>query len=41
LFNLVNLIAEKMISEPNHVKAMYDGLPEEARKAIETRDGKK
>jgi hypothetical protein len=38
LFKLVNLIAEKMISEPKHVAEMYDTLPEGARKAIEKRD---
>lgn len=40
LFRLLNLIAEKMISEPKHVEEVYDSLPEEARKAIEERDGK-
>jgi hypothetical protein len=39
LFRLLNLIAEKMISEPKHVNEVYDALPEEARKAIEKRDG--
>lgn len=39
LFNLVNLIAEKMISEPKHVDAMFSSLPEQARAAIEKRDG--
>lgn len=38
LFGLVNLIAEIMISQPKHVGAMYDGLPEKAREAIERRD---
>jgi hypothetical protein len=41
LFGLVNLIAEIMISRPKHVKEMYESLPEDARKAIEKRDGKK
>jgi hypothetical protein len=40
LFRLLNLIAEKMITEPKHVNEVYDALPEEARKAIEKRDGK-
>lgn len=40
LFGLVNLIAEIMISQPKHVSAMYDSLPENALKAIERRDGK-
>lgn len=38
LFRLVNLIAERMISEPKHVEMMFAGLPEGARKAIEKRD---
>jgi hypothetical protein len=40
LFNLVNLIAEQMISNPKHVEEMYRKLPEGKRKAIEKRDGK-
>ncbi|WP_284165818.1 DUF4145 domain-containing protein [Frigidibacter sp. SD6-1] len=40
LFRLLNLIVEKMISEPKHVDEVYAALPEEARKAIEKRDGK-
>lgn len=39
LFRLLNLIVEKMISEPKHVDEVYAALPEEARKAIEKRDG--
>ena len=38
LFGLLNLIAEKMISEPKHVDQVYETLPEDARKAIEKRD---
>lgn len=38
LFGLVNLIADIMISQPKHIDAMFDDLPEEARKAIEKRD---
>jgi hypothetical protein len=41
LFRLVNLIAESMISQPRHIKAMYERLPEAKRKAIEQRDAKK
>ncbi len=41
LFGLVNLIAEKMITEPKHVEELYGSLPESARKAIEKRDGTK
>jgi hypothetical protein len=39
LFGLVNLIAEKMITEPNHVEALYGTLPKEKRDAIDQRDG--
>ena len=39
LFDLVNLIADAMISQPEHVKAMFAALPETARKAIEERNG--
>jgi acetyl/propionyl-CoA carboxylase alpha subunit len=38
LFGLVNLICEKMITEPKHVEAVYEKLPESARHAIEKRD---
>ncbi|HMR31858.1 MAG TPA: hypothetical protein PKA13_10710 [Geminicoccaceae bacterium] len=40
MFRLVNLIAEKMISERKHVLEMFEGLPEDKRKAIEKRDGR-
>jgi acetyl/propionyl-CoA carboxylase alpha subunit len=38
LLGLVNLIAEKMITEPKHIEALYGGLPEAKRQAIEKRD---
>jgi hypothetical protein len=38
LFDLVNLIAEAMITQPKHVQAMYVSLPESSRNAIEKRD---
>ena len=38
LFHLLNLIAEKMISEPKHVEDVYSALPEDALSAIEKRD---
>lgn len=38
LFELVNLITEYMISAPKRIDAMYQGLPEEARAAIDKRD---
>ena len=41
LFGLINLITEKMISEPKRVNEVYASLPEGALKAIEDRDGKK
>ncbi len=39
LFMLLNLIAEKMVSQPKRVKEVYASLPAEARRAIEGRDG--
>lgn len=39
LFILLNLVTEIMISQPKHVKSMYDSLPEAALKAIGKRDG--
>jgi hypothetical protein len=38
LFRLVNLVAEKTISEPKHVAEIYSGLPKGKRDAIEKRD---
>ena len=38
LFKLVNVIAEKMISEPKHVEKAYELLPPSKREAIERRD---
>ena len=40
LFELVNTIADQMISNPRAVREMYAKLPEAKRKAIETRDKK-
>ena len=40
LFELVNIIAEQMISNPKRVEEMYERLPESKRRAIEKRDGK-
>ncbi len=39
LFGLLNLIVDKMISEPKRVNEVYDKLPEGKRQAIEKRDG--
>lgn len=41
LFILVNLIGERMISQPKNVQAMFDALPESARQQIERRDAGK
>ena len=38
LFNLINLIADVMLTQPKHVAAAYEALPEGARMAIEERD---
>jgi len=38
LFKLVNLIAEKMITEPKEVEAIYDSLPDNKKQQIEQRD---
>ncbi len=38
LFDLVNIIAEQMITHPKHVEELYGKLPELKRKAIEARD---
>jgi Domain of unknown function (DUF4145) len=40
LFDLVNIIADEMISRPNRVKAVYDKIPENKRAAIDKRDKK-
>ncbi len=40
LFGLINLIADNRISEPKRIAAVYNTLPEGARKAIEDRDKK-
>ena len=39
LFGLVNLIVEKLISVPKHVREVYDALPQPNRDAIAKRDG--
>ena len=40
LFQLINIIADFMITQPKQIKEAYDNLPEGARKAIEKRDSK-
>lgn len=39
LFAMLNFIIEDRISRPKHIQALYDKLPEGARKAISARDG--
>jgi hypothetical protein len=38
LFKLVNLVVQRMISDPKEVQEMYEGLPQSARDAIDKRD---
>jgi hypothetical protein len=38
LFELINFIAHKMITEPKEIETLYETLPEEKREFIETRD---
>ena len=38
LFNLINIIANVMISEPKEVEKLYQSLPKGAKDAIERRD---
>ena len=40
LFNLVNIIADIMISQPKHLQSMFDDLPDGYRAAIAKRDAK-
>lgn len=40
LFGLVNIIAEQMISNPKHVRELYEKIPDGKRTAIEKRDAK-
>ena len=39
LFRLVNIIAEKMITEPKEIDALYGSLPEKDKEQIAKRDG--
>ena len=41
LFELINFISEKMITEPKEVDSFYEELPEASRDAVDKRDGKK
>ena len=40
LFELINFIAEKMITEPKEINIFYEELPEASKEAIDKRDGK-
>ncbi|MDE0013947.1 MAG: DUF4145 domain-containing protein [Candidatus Poribacteria bacterium] len=40
LFGLINVIADVLITQPKQIQALYDGLPEGPKKAIEKRDSK-
>ena len=40
LFGLINVIANVLITQPKQIQALYDGLPENSKKAVEKRDGK-
>lgn len=40
LFELINVIAESLISQPKRIQNLYNNLPEKARAAIEKRDGR-
>ena len=40
LFNLINVIAGVLITQPKQTKALYDGLPEGPKEGIKKRDGK-
>jgi hypothetical protein len=39
LFELVNLIAAKMITEPKEIDKLFEGLPQGKKEAIQKRDG--
>ncbi len=41
LFEMINIIVERMITEPQKIDKVYSSLPENKRKAIEDRDAKK
>ena len=39
LFELINVIADALITHPKRIQQLYNNLPEDARKAVEKRDG--
>ena len=38
LFDLVNIVAEQMITQPKQVQALYEKLPDSKKDAIDRRD---
>lgn len=38
LMHLLNIIVERMITEPNEINSLYQGLPESIKQSIENRD---
>ena len=38
LFQLINFIVDRMITEPKNISTLYDNLPESAKQSIEQRD---
>ena len=38
LMHLINIIVDRMISEPNEIDSLYQGLPESVKESIEKRD---
>ena len=38
LMHLLNIIVERMITEPNEINSLYQGLPESVKESIEKRD---
>jgi hypothetical protein len=35
---LINIITERMITEPKEIESLYDGLPESVKESITKRD---
>ena len=40
LMRLLNIIVERMITEPKEIDSLYQGLPESVKNAVENRDKK-
>lgn len=38
LFNLINIIVERLVSEPRRIKSLFDKLPQSTKQAIEKKD---